>query len=314
MASGKSRWSERELIRNISEIFAVANSGVIVGIGDDAAVLAPSDEKLVVTTDMFVEGVHFRKDWSNAKEIGRKATIANLADIYAMGGRPKFITVAMSATGEEELEWMLDVARGIAAEAKKVGAQVIGGDLSRSDAITISITVIGECESPILRNGAQIGDQIYISDLTGWSAAGLLALQSARKEPSFAEVISRHKVPLFDGKTAEIFSKGASSLCDLSDSLMIQAEQMAEASGVCFELDSHHFEKHSDFARFSQIANELGVSTFELILSGGEDHVLMMTSSSSPPLNALRIGQVQRGSGIKLLHVDTPQAGWQHFK
>ena len=116
MASGKSRWSERELIRNISEIFAVANSGVIVGIGDDAAVLAPSDEKLVVTTDMFVEGVHFRKDWSNAKEIGRKATIANLADIYAMGGRPKFITVAMSATGEEELEWMLDVARGIAAE------------------------------------------------------------------------------------------------------------------------------------------------------------------------------------------------------
>ena len=77
---------------------------------------------------------------------------------------------------------------------------------------------------------------------------------------------------------------------------------------------AHHFEKHPDFARFSQIANELGVSTFELILSGGEDHVLMMTSSSSPPLNALRIGQVQRGSGIKLLHVDTPQAGWQHFK
>jgi len=314
MASGNSRWSERELIRNISEIFAVANSGVIVGIGDDAAVLAPSDQKLVVTTDMFVEGVHFRKDWSNAKEIGRKATIANLADIYAMSGRPKFITVAMSATGEEELEWMLDVARGIAEEAKKVGAEVIGGDLSRSDAITISITVIGECDAPILRNGAQIGDQIYISDLTGWSAAGLLALQSDRKESSFAEVISRHKVPLFDGKAAEIFSKGANSLCDISDSLLIQAEQMAEASGVCFEIDAHHFEKHPDFARFSQIANELGVSTFELILSGGEDHVLMMTSSSSPPLNALRIGQVQRGSGIKLLHVDTPQAGWQHFK
>ena len=113
---------------------------------------------------------------------------------------------------------------------------------------------------------------------------------------------------------SEVFSIGANSLCDISDSLLIQAEQMAEASGVCFELDAHHFEKHSDFARFSQIANELGVSTFELILSGGEDHVLMMTSSSSPPLNALRIGQVQRGSGIKLLHVDTPKAGWKHFK
>ena len=314
MASGKAKWSERELIRYISEIFAEANSDVIVGIGDDAAVVAPPNGNLVVTTDMFVEGVHFRQDWSSPKQIGRKVAIANLADIYAMGGRPKFMTVAMSATGDEELEWMLDIARGIAEEAHKVGAQVIGGDLSKSEQITITITVIGECQEPILRSGAQVGDQIYLSDLTGWSAAGLKALQTARTELSLKEAIGRHQVPLFDGKVAEVFSIGANSLCDISDSLLIQAEQMAEASGVCFEIDAHHFEKHSDFARFSQIANELGVSTFELILSGGEDHVLMMTSSSSPPLNALRIGQVQRGSGIKLLHVDTPQAGWQHFK
>ena len=313
MASGKAKWSERELIRYISEIFAEANSDVIVGIGDDAAVVAPPNGNLVVTTDMFVEGVHFRQDWSSPKQIGRKVAIANLADIYAMGGRPKFMTVAMSATGDEELEWMLDIARGIAEEAHKVGAQVIGGDLSKSEQITITITVIGECQEPILRSGAQVGDQIYLSDLTGWSAAGLKALQTARTEPSFKEAIGRHQVPLFDGKVAEVFSIGANSLCDISDSLLIQAEQMAEASGVCFEIDGRLFEEHPDFAKLSHLANQLGINVFDLILSGGEDHVFLATNSGSTPPNALRIGQVLSGSGIKLLHIDTPQPGWQHF-
>ena len=314
MASDNSRWSERELIRNISEIFAQANSEVIVGIGDDAAVVVPPSGNLVVTTDMFVEGVHFRRDWSSAKQIGRKATIANLADIYAMGGIPKFITVAMSATGDEKLEWMLDIARGIAEEAHKVGAQVIGGDLSGSEEITISITVIGECQEPFLRSGAQVGDQIYISDLTGWSAAGLKALQAGQKDSNFEAAINRHQVPKFDGKATEIFSIGANSLCDISDSLLIQGEQMAEASGVCFEIDGRLFEGHPDFAKLSHLANQLGLNVFDLILSGGEDHVFLATYSGSTPANALRIGQVLSGSGIKLLHVDTPQPGWRHFQ
>ena len=313
MASDNSRWSERKLIRNISEIFAEANSEVIVGIGDDAAVVAPPSGNVVVTTDMFVEGVHFRRDWSSAKQIGRKATIANLADIYAMGGIPKYITVAMSATGDEKLEWMLDIARGIAEEAHKVGAHVIGGDLSSAEQITISITVIGECQEPILRSGAQVGDHIYISDLPGWSAVGLKALQTGHTESNFAAAINRHQVPNFDGKAAEAFSNGASSLCDISDSLLIQGEQMAEASGVCFEIDGQLFESHPDFAKLSQLANQLGINVFDLILSGGEDHVFLATYSGSTPPNALRIGQVLIGSGIKLLHVDTPQPGWQHF-
>ena len=130
MASDKARWSERELIFNISEIFAEANSELLVGIGDDAAVVARPEAPVVVTTDMAVEDVHFKINWSSAQEIGRKVAAANLADIYAMGGKPKYLTVAMAATGNEELEWMLDIARGIAHEAHLVGAQVIGGDLA----------------------------------------------------------------------------------------------------------------------------------------------------------------------------------------
>ena len=187
MASGEALWSERDLILNISEIFAEANSDLIVGIGDDGAVVARPNEDLVVTTDMAVQDVHFKVEWSSAREIGKKVAAANLADIYAMGGKPKYLTVAMSATGREELEWMLDVARGIAQEAHIVGAQVIGGDLSQSEKIVISITAIGECKKPILRSGARVGDSIFITNLPGWSAAGLIALQRG-----FSSQISRN--------------------------------------------------------------------------------------------------------------------------
>ena len=94
MASNFPKWSERELIFNISEIFAEANSDLLVGIGDDAAVVSRPETSVVVTTDMAVEEVHFKVNWSSAQEIGRKVAAANLADIYAMGGKPKYLMVS----------------------------------------------------------------------------------------------------------------------------------------------------------------------------------------------------------------------------
>ena len=310
MASNFPKWSERELIFNISEIFAEANSDVLVGIGDDAAVVSRPETSLVVTTDMAVEEVHFKVNWSSAQEIGRKVAAANLADIYAMGGKPKYLTVAMAATGNEELEWMLDVARGIAHEAHIAGAQVIGGDLSKSEKIVISITAIGECAKPILRSGAQAGDSIYISNLPGWSAAGLIALTKDIRGGAIDFAISEHRAPSVDYDNAEQIAIHANSLCDISDSLLIQSEQMAEASGVQFEIDADLIAKHPDFAELSQIAELLNVSVFDLILSGGEDHVFLATG---PALKGFEIGKVLPGSGIRLLHVATPQPGWKHF-
>lgn len=306
----KRRWSERELIFNISEIFAEANSDLLVGIGDDAAVIARPDSPVVVTTDMAVEDVHFKLNWSSAQEIGRKVAAANLADIYAMGGKPKYLTVAMAATGNEELEWMLDVARGIAHEAHIAGAQVIGGDLSKSEKIVISITAIGECAKPILRSGAQAGDSIYISNLPGWSAAGLIALTKEIRGGAIDFAISEHRAPSVDYDNAEQIAINANSLCDISDSLLIQSEQMAEASGVQFEIDADLIAKHPDFAELSQISELLNVSVFELILSGGEDHVFLATGHA---LKGFEIGKVLPGSGIRLLHAETPQPGWKHF-
>ena len=310
MASDKSGWSERELIFNIAEIFAATNPAVLVGIGDDAAILARPENHIVVTTDMAVEDVHFKVNWSSAEEIGRKVAAANLADIYAMGGQPKYLTVAMSATGNEELEWMLGIARGIAHEAKIAGAQVVGGDLARGEKIVISITAIGECEKEILRSGAKVGDSIYITTLPGWSAAGLLALQKNIRGGSVDFAISEHRAPSVDYDNAEQIAVGANSLCDISDSLMIQAEQMASASGVEFEIDGELIKAHPEFAELSQVAELLDVSVFDLILSGGEDHVFLATGHA---LKGFEIGKVRAGSGIRLTHLATPQPGWQHF-
>lgn len=307
----KAKWSERELIINISEIFAEANSEVLVGIGDDAAVVARPDAPVVVTTDMAVEDVHFNVNWSSAQQIGRKVAAANLADIFAMGGKPKYLTVAMSATGSEELEWMLDVARGIAHEAHLAGAQVIGGDLARAEKIVISITAIGECSNPILRSGAQVGDSIYISKLPGWSAAGLIALQREIRGGLIDIAISEHRAPTINYVHAKGIAVGANSLCDLSDSLMIQGAQMAEASGVQFLIEGDLLSTHPDFAKLSQVAEQLKVSVFDLILSGGEDHAFLATGNG---LDGFEIGKVMAGSGIRLNHLATPQPGWQHFK
>ena len=310
MASENSGWSERELIFNIAEIFAATNPAVLVGIGDDAAILARPENHIVVTTDMAVEDVHFKVNWSSAEEIGRKVAAANLADIYAMGGRPKYLTVAMAATGNEELEWMLGIARGIAHEAKIVGAQVVGGDLAKGEKIVISITAIGECENVILRNGAKVGDSIYITTLPGWSAAGLIALQKNIKGGAVDFAISEHRAPSVDYDNAEQIAVGANSLCDISDSLMIQAEQLADASDVQFEIDGDLIKAHQDFAELSQVAELLDVSVFDLILSGGEDHVFLATGHA---LKGFEIGKVRAGSGIRLTHLATPQPGWQHF-
>lgn len=306
----KAKWSESELILNISEIFAESNSDLLVGIGDDAAVVRRPDNSLVVTTDMAVEDVHFKVQWSSAYQIGCKVAAANLADIYAMGGKPKYLTVAMAATGNEDLEWMLDIAKGIAHEAHVVGAQVIGGDLSRSEKIVISITAIGECQTPILRSGAQIGDQIYISSLPGWSAAGLLALQQNKSGVIFDFAISEHKAPSVDYDNAEQMAISANSLCDVSDSLVIQGQQMADASGVLFEIDAKLFEQHPDFNELADLATALEISVFDLILSGGEDHVFLATGKE---VKGFPIGRVLAGNGVRLLHVDNPKSGWKHF-
>ena len=224
-------FTESEVIALLAQVFASQNPKVEIGIGDDAAVLHTS-ARTVITTDMAVEGVHFRRDWSTPFEIGRKITAANLADVFAMGAKPTFLVVAVSLTGNEELSWIQDLAKGIVFEAELGGATVVGGDLTKGESVVISITALGEVDNAILRSGAKVGDQIFLSNLPGWSRAGLAILQKGLtiESESAKRAVSAFKAPTLSYEYASHL-KGATAMSDLSDSLVTQAGQMAAASG-----------------------------------------------------------------------------------
>jgi thiamine-monophosphate kinase len=149
-------FDEASVISALARIFGGTQRGVEIGIGDDAAVVKTT-ERTVITTDMAVEGTHFKSNWSSAFDIGRKIAAANLADVYAMGGTPKYLVAAVTLTGSESMEWIEDLAEGIAHEARSCGAYVVGGDLAKGPCIVIAITAIGEVDHPITRSGAQVG-------------------------------------------------------------------------------------------------------------------------------------------------------------
>jgi len=303
-------FTESEVIALLAQVFATSNPNLEVGIGDDAAVIRTSN-RTVVTTDMAVEGVHFRQQWSSAFEIGRKITAANLADVFSMGAKPTFLVVAVSLTGNEDLEWIKNLATGIAFEANLVGAAVVGGDLTKGAAVTIAITALGEVTDPILRSGAQVGDQIYLSNLPGWSRAGLAILEKGLPIETDAakRAVAAFRAPTLNYAYATDLAN-ATALSDVSDSLMTQSEQMAAASNVKFDLDFNLFKAAADFEELRTLSEELNVSVADLIFGGGEDHVFLATGEDLP---GLLIGNVSAGNGLTVLGNEKAPDTWRHF-
>ncbi len=312
---------EGALIAALGEIFGEVQNlkdqkNLLFGIGDDGAVLAPSALPTVATMDLAVEDVHFKTDWSTARQIGAKVAVANIADIYAMGGDPHSLLVGISLTGKEEVDWVLDLARGIVEEAKKVGAQVIGGDTVRGEKITIAITALGNTSEPIYRSGAKVGDQVVVSGLPGTSAAGL-ALLKADKRELFPEIVTAHLQPKVDGKKAHaLISAGATAMCDLSDGLLIDITRVSEASGIGMRINLDNL----DLSSLSQVGIALEVDPISWVLTSGEEHLFIATlpPSAALPEGAFRIGEVIAGTGVEVVgDFSDPRTNirnsWQHF-
>src|SRR5918998_5163142 len=135
---------EFELIAELTKAFQQGEH-VLVGPGDDAAVLRVRTGHVVVSTDLMVEGRHFRRDWASASDVGHRAAAQNLSDINAMGGRATSLTIGLAAPTDLPVQWALDFARGFAEECELVGASIVGGDLTRADDIVIAVTVLGAC-------------------------------------------------------------------------------------------------------------------------------------------------------------------------
>jgi len=306
--------SEAGLIARLRDLFHTSfQSQVEVGIGDDAAVVQPSSNKLVATVDMAVEDIHFNRNWSQPFQIGAKLTTANLADIFAMGAVPKYLLVAAAISEINNAEIVLELAKGIRSVADRFEVSVIGGDLSKSEKMMLSITALGEISgNPITRSGAKVGDLIYLSSLTGLSAAGLAILSRGLDRPRY--VVDAHLNPKLVAPDKLI--KYATSMCDISDGLTTDALHIASASSVNLNLSKELIAKSPDFKDLSELATELNEDVFDWILSGGEDHFFLATVNKTNANSDLgiEIGRVEPGDGKLLLDgVELKNSGYQHF-
>lgn len=304
--------SEGEVIKLLTTIFASSDPRLLLGIGDDAAVVTGSSQQ-ILTTDIAVEGVHFKSSWSSPYEIGARIAKANIADVLSMNGKCDYLLVAASLTGKESLDWIGQLAQGIADVAKESGAIVVGGDITKSPVLQLAITAVGHTEKPITRSGAQIGDGIYLSSLTGWSAAGLeiLTKNLSIKTDESAIALSQYRNPTLDYDID--FSK-AHAMADVSDSLLVQGEQIGKGSGAALEIEIPLLEQADEFAALNRLATEIESDIWQWILAGGEDHVLLAIGKNLP---GIRIGQVASGSGISIKDpmgkIKVAPVSWSHF-
>ncbi|WP_308123773.1 thiamine-phosphate kinase [Rhodococcus sp. BP-316] len=270
---------------------------VAIGPGDDAAVIAAPDSRVVVTTDMLVEGRHFRLDWSSHHDVGRKAIAQNAADIAAMGARCTGFLVSMSCPSTTAVSDVDALTAGLWVEATRVGASIVGGDVTGGDRLVLSITALGDLEGrpPVLRSGARPGDALALSGPTGRSAAGWALYEAG--STTHPDLLAAHRVPTPDPADGPAAARaGASSMCDVSDGVIGDAGHLAAMSAVRLDISSADMEIPEDVVH---AGTELGVDPLHWALGGGEDHVLLATfASDDVPTGWRRIGSVSAGTGV----------------
>ncbi len=316
-----------QLVREVSEdgllarIFPLLPAGraTLLPVGDDAAVVAAGDGRVVVTTDVLVEDRHFRRHWSSGRDVGRRAAVQNLADVAAMGAVPTALVVALAVPGDLTVSWLEDLARGLADECEPLGVGVVGGDLSGGAQIAVSVTALGDLEgrAPVTRSGARPGDVVAHAGVRGRSAAGLAVLASGRESLDDELVAAyRHPTsPLAAGPAAA--SAGATAMLDVSDGLLRDAGRLAAASHVVVDLDAAAF--GDDRARLATAAVALDLDPLTWVLGGGEDHGLLATfpPEVAPPAPFVVVGRCLPPTGGPAVLVDgrVPHhaAGWDHF-
>ncbi|HEY2521075.1 MAG TPA: thiamine-phosphate kinase [Streptosporangiaceae bacterium] len=292
-----------------------AGPGTEVGIGDDAAVLAAPDGRVVATTDFLLEGRHFRRDWAGPGDIGHRAAVRSLADVAAMGARPTALLVAFAAPPGLPSSWALDLSAALAAEAARAGATVAGGDTASFDAVLLAVTGLGDLQgrAPVTRAGARAGDVLAVAGPLGRSAAGLALLEAGLREP--AGLIRAHLRPMppYDAGP-EAARLGATALMDVSDGLLADLGHIADASHVAFDIKSGALDTRPLVAAAGALGHR---DPLEWLLTGGEDHSLVATFPPGTPLTSRWqvIGEAGPGHGVLVDgRAHTGPEGWQHFR
>lgn len=289
------------------------SDATILGPGDDAAVISV-DGDLVVSSDVLIEGRHFRRDWSTPADVGWRAAVQNLADIDAMGAVPTALQVTLAMPPETDVEWVLGFADGMREACEPHGVGVVGGDLAGSTEIAVSITVLGETHGmiPVTRADAAPGDVVAVSGPLGAAAAGLAQLErGVRVDEDTIALFLRPRPRIGVGVEANL--KGVTALMDISDGLVRDATRIARASEVGVDIDSALVPRHPGVA---VVAEALGVDPVALALTGGEDHHLLgcFPAPSAVPDGWTVVGSVSDAHAGVLVDGVIPVAfGWDHF-
>ncbi len=306
--------------------------GLVLGIGDDAAVVRAGPEKdWILTTDLSIEGVHFQRALHPADSVGHRALARSLSDVAAMGGVPRFALVSLAISQETPAQWLNAFYRGLLRLARRFGVKIVGGDTAVvSNQITIDAILVGEVArgQALLRSGARPGDQVYVSGRLGLSALGLSLLQSeGRRPPTWVRSALRaHLYPEPQCALGRFLSRRqlASAVIDISDGLSTDLTRLCQASGVGTEILASMI----PVATLGHRKPPPDLNTMQLALHGGEDYQLLFTVSpdrlaSIPrkfhgvPLH--RIGEIQRTKQIMLVRADGTRSrllpqGFDHFR
>lgn len=287
---------------------------VLVGPGDDAAVLATPDGRVVASTDLLIENRHFRRDWSTGEDVGHKAAARNFADIAAMGANPTALLVGFGAPGELDLAWVDGLMAGLREECGALGAAIVGGDVTAADVITLGVTALGDLEGrePVTLAGARAGDVVAVAGRLGWAAAGFAILGRGFRSP--VQVVTAHRrpePPYAEGPRAA--QMGATSMTDVSDGLIADLGHIADASGVRIDLRADLFVIPT---KIKEVGAALNVDPLVWVLTGGDDYALAATFPRGTvlPPEWVVVGSVTDGEGVRVDGRRWPVGGHEHFR
>lgn len=307
--------------------------GVLLGPGDDAALIAAPDGRTLISIDTQTQDQDFRLEWPNGYrttgyDVGWKAAAQNLSDINAMGGSATSLVVSLTLPPDTPVEWVEAFADGLTAAISGLGApdcSVAGGDLGRGRELAVTVAVVGTLAglAPVLRSGAKPGDIVAVSGTLGRAAAGWALLESEISLDSLSADLRilvdnqcRPLPPLLAGPLAA--RAGATAMLDISDGLMRDGSRLAAASRVILNFDSAALETYA--ATLEPAAALLGDDAMRWVLGGGEDHGLLATfpADIQLPQGFTAIGSVQAvveppGSGVRISGQTADTVGWDHF-
>jgi len=331
-----SQIGELTILEQIRKRFEKRSPDIVIGIGDDAAVLKPFKKNILVTTDMMVEGVHFNMDFITPYQLGFKLVSVNVSDIYAMGGIPRFLLLGIAMNKNTVTETFDTFFDGVHEAMKHYGLSLVGGDISSaSKGMSLSATLIGYAEKCLKRSGAKKGDRIYVTGNLGDSVCGLELLKKI-KRPIHLEknrstfnvqrltkklgltwedvepLLTRHLMP--KARDPRRFIRYATSMIDISDGLLIDLSRLCDESKVGARIYTKNIPVSSELKK---AASCLGISPIRLALSGGEDYELLFTAPRDKRVKAIYIGDITESERVIIDPSGKKRTfsaeGYQHF-